>query len=89
MAQKLASSLGLAVGISSGCKLPSGAEGAGRAWPAAVVATVFADDNKKYLSTDLTRVEPVRTDYLAPDVALTGIFPPCSASVAFVKRGQR
>jgi len=41
--------------------------------PAAVVATVFADDNKKYLSTDLTHVEPVRPDYLAPEVTLTGV----------------
>ena len=38
----------------------------------AVVVTVFPDDNKKYLSTDLLREEPVRDDYLAPEVKFTG-----------------
>ena len=35
-------------------------------------ATVFADSNKKYLSTDLMREEPVRDGYLSPDVELVG-----------------
>ena len=73
MAQKLASSLGLAVGISSGCNFLAALQVQEELGPAAVVATVFADDNKKYLSTDLTHVEPVRPDYLAPEVTLTGI----------------
>jgi cysteine synthase A len=34
----------------------------------AVVVTVFPDDNKKYLSTDLLREEPVKPGYLSPDV---------------------
>ncbi len=38
----------------------------------AVMTTVFADDNKKYLSTDLLREEPVRDGYLTPDVELDG-----------------
>jgi hypothetical protein len=37
-----------------------------------VVATVFADSNKKYLSTDLLREEPARDGYLAPEVELKG-----------------
>ena len=73
MAQKLASSLGLAVGISSGCNFLAALKVQEKLGPAAVVATVFTDDNKKYLSTDLTKVEPVRDDYLAPEVTLTGI----------------
>jgi cysteine synthase len=36
----------------------------------AVVATVFCDDNKKYLSTDLMRREPVRGEYLSPEIEL-------------------
>ena len=40
--------------------------------PDAVVATVFSDSNKKYLSTDLLRPEPVREDYLSPHVQVTG-----------------
>jgi cysteine synthase A len=31
---------------------------------------VFSDSNKKYLSTDLLREEPVRPDYVAPGVEL-------------------
>jgi cysteine synthase len=70
MAQKLAAHLGLAVGISSGAnflgalKVQSGLGGG------AVVVTVFPDDNKKYLSTDLLRDEPVREGYLAPEIDL-------------------
>ena len=37
----------------------------------AVVATVFADSNKKYLSTDLLREEPVKPGFMSPDVELT------------------
>ena len=36
----------------------------------AVVATVFADSNKKYLSTDLSREEPVKSDFMTPRVRL-------------------
>jgi cysteine synthase A len=36
----------------------------------AVVVTVFPDDNKKYLSTDLLRQEPTKEDFLAPHVRL-------------------
>ena len=45
-----------------------------RSWASGVtcVATVFPDDNKKYLSTDLLRDEPVRAGYLAPQVELLG-----------------
>jgi cysteine synthase A len=38
--------------------------------PDAVVATVFPDDNKKYLSTDLVRKEPPADDDLSPYVEL-------------------
>ena len=40
--------------------------------PDAVVVTVFPDDNKKYLSTDLLREEPVKKDFLSPRVKLLG-----------------
>ena len=39
----------------------------------AVVVTVFADDNKKYLTTDLLHIEPVKPGYLSPELELTGI----------------
>ena len=73
MAQKLASTLGLAVGISSGCNFLAALMVQEQLGPHAVVVTVFADDNKKYLSTDLMREEPARENYLAPGVELLGL----------------
>lgn len=67
MAQKLSSQLGPAVGISSGALLVQEDFG-----PDAIVVTVFPDDNRKYLSTDLLRKEPVTGDRLAPHVQLMG-----------------
>ena len=69
MAQKLASELGLAVGISSGANFLAAVKVQEKLGADAVVATVFADDNKKYLSTDLLRDEPVRSHYLSPAIA--------------------
>jgi hypothetical protein len=37
-----------------------------------VVATVFSDSNKKYLSTDLLRDEPAKPGHLSPHVQLLG-----------------
>ena len=37
-----------------------------------LVVTVFADSNKKYLSTGLLADEPVRPDYMTPNVRLLG-----------------
>jgi cysteine synthase A len=72
MAQKLSATLGLAVGISSGMNFVGALELQNRLGGEAVVATVFPDDNKKYLTTDLLRDEPVREGYLAPEVELLG-----------------
>ena len=73
MAQRLASELGLAVGISSGANFLGALITQEALGPDAVVATLFADDNKKYLSTDLLRQEPVRDGYLSAEVELTGL----------------
>ena len=70
MAQKLARSLGLAVGISSGANFIGALMAQNELGDTAVVTTVFPDDNKKYLSTDLLREEPVKDSYLAPEVEL-------------------
>jgi cysteine synthase A len=35
-----------------------------------VIATVFPDCNKKYLSTDLAKVETVKKHHIAPKVEL-------------------
>ena len=71
MAQKLAASLGLAVGISSGANFIGALMIQNQMGDDAVVVTVFPDDNKKYLSTDLLREEAVKPGYLTPEVELT------------------
>jgi cysteine synthase A len=70
MAQKLAAHLGLGVGISSGCNFIAAAAAQQRLGQASVVVTTFCDDNKKYLSTDLFREEPVRDHYVSPEIEL-------------------
>ncbi len=73
MAQALATELGVGVGISSGANFLGALLAQERIGADAVVVTVFADDNKKYLSTGLLKPEPVRAGYLAPEVELTGL----------------
>ena len=70
MAQKLASQLGLGVGISSGANLLGAIQAQNRLHKNAVVVTVLPDSNKKYLSTDLLREEPVKPGFISPDVEL-------------------
>ncbi len=70
MAQKLSSELGLGVGISSGANFLGALQIAEEQGRDAVVATVFADCNKKYLSTDLCRQEPTGEKYISPNVEL-------------------
>jgi len=70
MAQKLACDAGIAVGISSGANFIGALKIAEELGADSVVATVFADSNKKYLSTDLCTEEPARDDYYAPDVEI-------------------
>ena len=81
MAQKLASRLGLAVGISSGANFIGALMAQNMLADTAVVASVFCDDSKKYLTTDLLRNEPVKPGYLSTDVELLhweGIRPDCA-----------
>jgi cysteine synthase A len=72
MAQKLARQLGLGVGISSGANLLGALMVQERLGVEAVVVTIFADDNKKYLSTDLMREEPAKAGFLSPEIELKG-----------------
>jgi cysteine synthase A len=60
------------VGISSGANFLAALMVQSALGRDAVVATVFSDDNKKYLSTALLKEEPVREDYLTPRVRLLG-----------------
>jgi len=73
MAQKLATTLGLAVGISSGCNFLAAIKAQSKIAPNAAVVTVFCDDNKKYLSTALMNDEPSKPDDLSPQIELLGL----------------
>jgi cysteine synthase A len=70
MAQKLAAEIGVAVGISSGANFLGALMVQNELGRDAVVVTVLADDNKKYLSTDLLREEPAKPGFLSPRIKL-------------------
>jgi cysteine synthase A len=71
MAQKLAKELGFAVGISSGANFIAALMVQEKLGGKRIdVATIFSDCNKKYLSTDLMREEPVKDTYLSPHIEL-------------------
>lgn len=70
MAQKLAMDLGLGVGISSGANFIGALKVQNQLGNEKVVVTVFPDDNKKYLSTDLLKNEPKKNNFLSSDVEL-------------------
>jgi cysteine synthase A len=70
MARALAAQLGLGVGISSGANFLAALLLQAELGADAVIATVFPDDNKKYLSTALLQDEPWRAGYLTPEVEL-------------------
>ena len=72
MAQMLSKTLGLGVGISSGANLLGAIKAYEKSKSSTnpVVVTIFSDDNKKYLSTDLMNVEPVKDNFISSDVKL-------------------
>lgn len=70
MAQKLASELGLGVGISSGANFLGAIKAQEKLGKNSVIVTIFADDNKKYLSTDLMKKEKIKEGFLSTDIEL-------------------
>jgi cysteine synthase A len=70
MAQKLAVELGIGVGISSGANFLGAVQVQEDLDDDAVVVTIFPDDNKKYLSTDLLREETIKDTYISPHIKL-------------------
>lgn len=73
MAQKLASQLGLGVGISSGANFIGALMMQNELGAEKSVVTIFPDDNKKYLSTDLLKDEPVKNSFLSKDIELDSV----------------
>ncbi|MHC4925245.1 MAG: PLP-dependent cysteine synthase family protein [Planctomycetota bacterium] len=72
LAQKLARRLGLGVGISSGANFIGAVMLQDELGDDAIVVTIFCDSNKKYLSTDLMKDEPVKDGHLEPVIDLHG-----------------
>jgi cysteine synthase A len=72
MAQRLARELGIACGISSGANLLGAVKVGFEQGSGSVVATVFADCNRKYLSGPLGEREPLEPGYLSPEIELRG-----------------
>jgi len=70
MAQKLSSELGIGVGISSGANFLGALMVQNKLGSDKTIVTVFPDDNKKYLSTDLLKTEPVKEGFLSQAVEL-------------------
>ena len=70
MSRKLAKDLGLGVGISSGANFIASVIYQKNI--EAPVVTVFADDNKKYLSTDLSKDIDLNQDFISNKVKLLG-----------------
>lgn len=70
MARMLSEKLGIGVGVSSGANFL----GAVMAWEkgGGNVVTVFADDNKKYLSTDYAKADTLLPGELTKDIQLLG-----------------
>ncbi len=72
MAQKLSNELGLGLGISSGANFLGALIAQEKLGYDANVVTIFCDSNKKYLSTDLMRTEPIKEDFLSSEIQLLG-----------------
>jgi cysteine synthase A len=70
MAQKLSNQLGLGLGISSGANFLAALKIQNELGADSTVVTIFCDDNKKYLSTDLLKEEPIKEEFLSTDVTL-------------------
>lgn len=73
MAQKLSRILGLGVGISSGANFLGAIKALELNNYKGNVVTVFADDNKKYLSTDLMKYEPIKDTFISSNIELIGL----------------
>lgn len=70
MAQKLASEIGIGVGISSGANFIGAVMVQNKIGSEKVIVTIFPDDNKKYLSTDLLKNETMKNNFLSKDIEL-------------------
>lgn len=73
MAKKLSQELGIGVGISSGANFIGAVMALEKIGMDKCVVTVFADDNKKYLSTDYALDFDIKDEYLSPQIQLLSL----------------
>lgn len=73
MARMLSEKLGLGVGISSGANFLGCIDAQNIYGSDKVAVTVFADDNKKYLSTDYCVPQKMQDDFISKDVELQSV----------------
>ncbi|MGN1105888.1 MAG: cysteine synthase, partial [Huintestinicola sp.] len=73
MAQTLSRRFGIGVGISSGANMLGCILAREELGADSTVVTVFADDNKKYLSTDYSEEHAVKDNYLTRNILLTDV----------------
>ncbi|MCQ2969840.1 MAG: PLP-dependent cysteine synthase family protein [Clostridium sp.] len=70
MAQKLSKVLGLGVGISSGANFLGAVKALEMNNFNGATITIFPDDNKKYVSTDLMKIEAIKENFISSDIDL-------------------
>lgn len=73
MSKMLSQKLGIGVGISSGANFLGCVMAQNMLGSNSIIVTVFADDNKKYLSTDYSNDFEVKESYLSKDITLLGV----------------
>lgn len=73
MAQKLARELGIGVGISSGANFIGSVLALLANGTNSTCVTVFADDNKKYLSTDYAKTFEAKEEYISSHIKFLGV----------------
>lgn len=73
MARMISETLGIGVGVSSGANFLGCVMAQDKLGDDSTVVTVFADDNKKYLSTDYAKDMTQLNGYISKDVELVGV----------------
>lgn len=73
VAQRLSRELGIGVGISSGANLIGAIMAGDKLGDDAVIVTTFADDNKKYLSTDYSKEFTPEKDSISSNIVFEGV----------------
>lgn len=85
MSQMLAKKLGLGVGISSGANFLGAVMLQNTYGKDFKIVTVFSDDSKKYLSSDLTKEVSVESDFISPDIKLIDVDGECVCDTRIIQ----